>query len=264
MRYAAAVEYDGSAYAGWQRQGHCASVQAVVEAALGSVAAQTISVVCAGRTDTGVHATAQYIHFETSAERGVDNWLRGTNSRLPDDVVLQWVRPVAEDFHARFSALARRYFYVICNRRVRPALLRQRVTWYQWPLSAERMHEAGQSLLGERDFSSYRAVACQSPTPMRRVDHVRVTQIGDFVVIDIQANAFLHHMVRNIAGVLLAIGAGQRPVSWAGDLLLQRDRTLGGVTAPPTGLYLVDVIYPERFQLPGGCRLPDWLANLGA
>ncbi len=251
-RLAAGVEYDGSHFAGWQRQKDqkVRFVQEVLEEALSRVADRPVQVVCAGRTDTGVHATAQVVHFETTACRPERSWLLGTNVNLPGDVCLRWVQPVAEDFHARFSATARRYRYIIDNRPVRPAILRGRVTWWRAPLDEARMVEAARALVGEHDFTSYRSVACQAKNPVREIRSLEVSRQGDFIYIDVEANAFLHHMVRNIAGVLMAIGEGERPVQWAAELLEVRDRTRGGVTAPAAGLYLVAVRYPERFGLP--------------
>jgi len=251
-RLAAGVKYDGTRFAGWQRQKDqkVRFVQEELERALSSVADQPVTVVCAGRTDTGVHATGQVVHFETSAFRPDRSWLLGTNVNLPGDVCLRWVQPVAGDFHARFSATARRYRYIIDNRPVRPAVLRGKVTWWRAPLDVERMARAAASLTGEHDFTSYRSQACQAKNPVREIRELSVTRQGDFIHIDVEANAFLHHMVRNIAGVLMAIGEGERPVAWAEELLEVRDRTRGGITAPAAGLYLVAVRYPERFNLP--------------
>lgn len=256
MRIAAVIEYDGAGFAGWQRQRHAGTVQEAVEEALSRVANQPISVTCAGRTDAGVHATAQVIHFDTDACRPERAWVLGSNTHLPEAVRIVSVREVDEEFHARFSALARAYRYVIANKPVRPALHRQRVAWAHKALDAERMHVAGQCLIGEHDFSSFRAVACQARHPIRRVDRLSVTRRGDYLYLDIEANAFLHHMVRNIAGVLMAIGSGERPVEWAREVLEARDRTQGGVTAPPEGLYLVKVVYPERFAMTVQGELP--------
>lgn len=252
MKFAAQVEYLGTHYHGWQRQqSGVVTVQSVVEAALSSVANEPVAVHCAGRTDTGVHALGQVIHFSPTVVRKPYNWLKGSNTFLPDDVRLVWVVPVAEDFHARFSATARAYEYWIDNRQVQSVQYRQDHTWVQSRLDADAMHEAGQYLLGEQDFSAFRAVTCQSVSPFRHVSALSVTRHGDRLCIAVTANAFLHHMVRNIAGVLLAIGQGVQPPVWAKQVLLSRDRTQGGVTAPPTGLRLVRVAYPGQFQLPG-------------
>lgn len=250
MKIAVGVEYDGSGFCGWQWQPGVRTVQQVVMQALGRIADHPVQIGCAGRTDTGVHATGQVIHFQTHARRDLRAWVLGANANLPADVSIQWVRPVSDDFHARFSALARRYRYIILNRTVRPALLRRRAAWYPQPLEVERMAQAGQALLGEHDFSSFRSAACQARHPVRIIYALKVTQVGEAIHIDMEANGFLHHMVRNIAGVLLAIGSGDRPVSWVERLLVLRDRTRGGITAPSQGLYLVGVRYPEQFALP--------------
>ncbi len=254
MKIALGVEYDGSRYHGWQKQPHAPSVQAALEEAVARVADEPVSLVCAGRTDTGVHAQEQVVHFETRAERRERSWLLGVNSHLPADIALRWVRPVPDDFHARYRASARSYRYVILNRPTRPALLAGRVTWVHAPLDAGRMHAAAQALRGEHDFSTYRALGCQARHPRRRIEAISVTRDGECLYLDVTANAFLHHMVRNIAGVLIAIGKGERPVDWAGELLALRDRRLGGVTAPPQGLYLVAVRYPAQYGLPAPPR----------
>ncbi len=256
MRIAAGVEYNGSRYHGWQYQSNSLAVQQLVEAALSKVANQPITVMCAGRTDTGVHATAQVIHFDSHAQRAEHSWVFGANTNMPFDISLLWARPVSDDFHARFSATARRYRYVINNRWTRTALFNSLVSSYHKALDADAMHTAAQSLLGEQDFSAFRAAECQSNTPMREVFALDVLRVGDYIYIDIEANAFLHHMVRNIVGVLLAIGMGDRPVSWAAEVLALRDRRQAGVTAPPNGLYLVDVQYPAHYGLPQRLSLP--------
>jgi len=251
MRIAAGIEYDGSNFCGWQLQKDAVrTVQGEVEAALSKVAAESIRVHCAGRTDTGVHATEQVIHFDTEAVRDERAWVFGANANLPKDVVLLWARPVSDEFHARFSAVRRAYRYVIFTREVRPTFLAGRVTWHYRDLDIERMQQAGNHLLGEHDFSSYRAVACQAKSPVRTVHSLEVSRQGPYIFIDIEANAFLHHMVRNIAGVLMTIGEGEQPVEWSREVLEARDRTLGGVTAHPFGLYLTRVGYPERFGIP--------------
>jgi len=252
VRIALGIEYNGSCFNGWQSQKspNAVTVQETLEQVLSGIADHPVSLACAGRTDTGVHATAQVVHFETPHPRPEKAWLMGANSMLPDTVSIRWARQASDDFHARFSATARRYRYVIYNNPLKPAILNGLVTRHHFPLNADAMHEAAQALLGENDFSSYRVAACQSSTPMRFVEEIRVNRRKDFVCIDIQANAFLLHMVRNIAGVLIDIGEGRKPATWAGDLLDLRDRTQGGVTAPPHGLYLVSVRYPEEFLVP--------------
>ena len=251
MRIAMAVEYDGSSFFGWQVQKHSDNtVQAVVEHAISQVANEPIRVVCAGRTDTGVHGGGQVIHFDTSAKRDPRQWVFGTNVNLPKSVAILWAQEVPDDFHARFSAISRRYQYVIINRPVRPTFLQHRTTWEYRPLDESRMVAAAKHLVGEHDFTSYRAQACQAKSPVRNVTELSVSRRGPYVVIDIEANGFLHHMVRNISGVLMDIGSGKHEPDWAKEILEHRDRKLGGVTAPPWGLYLNQVGYPERFTLP--------------
>jgi tRNA pseudouridine38-40 synthase len=253
MRIALGIEYDGRPYCGWQYQDHSPSVQATLEQALSSVAAQPIRVICAGRTDTGVHAAEQIVHFDTDVARDEKAWIRGTNVNLPKSISVLWARNVSDTFHARFSAVRRRYRYVIFNRDIRPAFLAGRVAFEYRPLNEARMQEAAQYLLGEHDFNAYRAAACQAKSPIRTVYRLDVARQDELLLIDIEANAFLHHMVRNIAGVLMTIGAGERAPQWAKQVLQGRDRSLGGVTGPPDGLYLMEVVYPEEFGLP---RLP--------
>ncbi len=251
MRVALGIEYDGSAYHGWQAQQEgVRTVQTTLEQALAKVANHAVRVVCAGRTDTGVHALGQVAHFDTDAQRTERNWLLGSNVNLPQDVSVTWVRYVDEAFSARFSAVSRRYRYFILNRTTRSAVLGSRVTWSHRPLDAARMHAAAQVLAGEHDFSSYRALGCQAKSPVRTLHSIAVERRGDFVLLSLHANAFLHHMVRNIAGVLMAIGRGEQPLEWAAEVLDFRDRTLGGVTAPPQGLYFESVEYPDRFSIP--------------
>ncbi|MEW7977216.1 MAG: tRNA pseudouridine(38-40) synthase TruA [Candidatus Sedimenticola endophacoides] len=250
MRLAMGVEYDGAGYHGWQTQGDVPTVQETLEAALSKVADHPVRVQCAGRTDSGVHGLGQVIHFDTEARRSERSWLLGTNVNLPLDISINWVKPVSEDFHARFSALDRRYRYVILNRPTRSAIWRQRAVWIHHPLDVSRMRQAARYLLGTHDFSSYRAIGCQAKSPVRTVTELALERVGDRITIDISANAFLHHMVRNIAGVLIAIGKGERSSDWARQVLEHRDRTLGGVTAPPQGLFLVGVGYPDVYGLP--------------
>lgn len=256
MRLALGVEYDGSAFCGWQYQDHSPSVQAVIEEALSTVANEPIRVQCAGRTDTGVHATGQVIHFDTRVERSKRAWVYGTNANLPKEVVILWAQPVDDSFHARFSATRRRYRYVIFNREVRPTFLAYRTSWCYRPLDEKRMQLAAQYLIGEHNFNSYRAVACQAKSPVRTVSKLDITRKGELIYIDIEANAFLHHMVRNIAGVLMEIGRGEQEPEWAQEVLLHQDRTMGGITAPPFGLYLTAVDYPMEYQLPNPNIIP--------
>lgn len=250
MRIALGIEYDGSRYCGWQLQKDAPTVQACVEQALAKVADQPVRMICAGRTDTGVHAAGQVVHFDTTAQRTARSWVFGANSNLPKDIAVLWAQPVPDDFHARFSARRRGYRYVIFNRAVRPTFLQHRVSWEHRPLDVGRMAEAATHLLGTHDFSSYRALACQAKSPVRTVYRLEVSRRGELVFVDLEANGFLHHMVRNIAGVLMSIGAGEQSPAWAGEILAHRDRTLGGVTAPPFGLYLMQVKYPSHYALP--------------
>jgi tRNA pseudouridine38-40 synthase len=256
MRYALGLEYDGAAYAGWQHQGHARTVQQVVDEALSRVAAEPIKVVAAGRTDAGVHATLQVVHFDTAAERRERGWLLGTNSNLPEDVGAQWIRPVPETFSARFSAISRSYRYLIVNRPQRAALAHGHATWIHAPLDDTAMDAAAQLLVGTHDFTSFRAASCQARSPQRTLTRCSVTRRGDWLAIDVSANAFLHHMVRNIVGSLLLVGRGEQDLAWFGALLAARDRKAAGMTAPAAGLHLVDVEYPAELALPRG-RLPD-------
>ena len=258
MRYALGVEYDGSEFSGWQRLSPAdqperraePTVQAALERALSFVADAPVDIVCAGRTDAGVHALCQVVHFDSDAARDPRSWMLGTTSRLPESVCVRWCVPVAQDFHARFAARARRYRYRILNRAVRPALGRQFLTWVRRPLDAEAMDRAASALLGEHDFSAFRTVHCQAPHARRELQQLRVQRYGEEIVVDVQANAFLHHMVRNIVGSLLEVGAGERQEQWIADLLAKRDRTLAGPTAPASGLTFVGPRYPPQWNLP--------------
>lgn len=250
MKIALGLEYDGREFHGFETQPNGRTVQACLEAALSKVADSPVKVVCAGRTDARVHAIGQVVHFVTLAERPLNAWIFGANSNLPEDVSVIWSRAVPEEFHARFSATARRYRYLILNRATRPAALRGRVAWEHRPLEVERMQAAAGYLLGEHDFSSFRGAGCQSRSPRRRIHRLEVTRRGPLVLIEVTANAFLLHMVRNIAGVLMDIGAGKSPVDWAEKVLHAADRRQGGVTAAPDGLYLVQVDYPAQYRIP--------------
>ncbi len=243
------IEYDGSGFYGWQWQKQHRSVQHVLETALTKIADHPVTVQCAGRTDTGVHALEQVVHFDVTADRNELAWVRGGNSQLPDDVRITWIQPAVADFHARYSAIARFYRYIILNRPIQSALLRKQVTWCPAPLDEKLMHEAAQSLIGHHDFTSFRAQGCQSKSPFRTMYFIDVYREDDKVIIDISANAFLHHMVRNIAGVLIAIGSGKATPTWAAELLEVKSRKLGGITAPPDGLHLGAVYYPEQYGL---------------
>ena len=250
MRIAVGIEYDGSRYRGWQRQESAPSVQAEVERALGFVADHPVEATCAGRTDAGVHALAQVAHFDTTAERSPRSWVLGANTRLPPDIALLWAVPVDSGFHARYSALSRSYRYLIHNRLSRPALLRRRVCWVHEPLEEAAMHAAAQELVGEHDFSAFRAAECQSRTPLRRIETIEVSRRGECVALCVTANAFLHHMVRNIAGTLITVGRGERPGGWVREVLESRDRRTAGHTADAGGLYLAGVTYPADAGVP--------------
>ncbi|RDE24469.1 tRNA pseudouridine(38-40) synthase TruA [Motiliproteus coralliicola] len=265
FRYALCVEYDGSGYHGWQSQpGDVKSVQGCVEKGLSKVANEPVKVICAGRTDAGVHGCYQIIHFDTHAVRDERAWVLGTNTNMPYDINIRWAKQVSDSFHARFSALERRYRYVIYNAPVMPALLNRQLSWTHKPLDVERMQRAGDFLIGEHDFNAYRAVGCQAHSPVREVRQLDVSRHGQLIVIDVRANAFLHHMIRNIAGVLMKIGSGEAEPEWAREVLESRDRRQGGVTAPPFGLYFVDAKYPEEHQLPASELGPLFLPQLGA
>lgn len=250
MRIALGIEYNGNDFSGWQAQENLITVQGFLENALSIVADEPIKLFCAGRTDAGVHATGQVVHFDTHATRQERAWTLGTNSHLPATIAVKWAQEVDENFHARFSAVSRCYRYVIHNHSIRSAISATRATWHYRPLDVELMHQGGQFLLGEQDFSSFRSSECESRTPMRNVHYLNVTRHGEFVVIEIQANAFLHHMVRNIAGTLMAVGAGVQPPEWIKEVLEAKDRRRAAETAPPTGLYLCKVGYPEPYHFP--------------
>jgi tRNA pseudouridine38-40 synthase len=250
MRYAIGLEYDGSGFFGWQIQRQEPTVQGCLEAALARVADQEVRAVCCGRTDTGVHALGQVAHFDSSAERAERDWVLGLNSHLPAGASVLWIRQVDESFHARFSAYSRTYRYLVLNRWIRPALEARRMSWWRLPLDAEMMHESAQALCGEHDFTSFRAGACQARHAVREIHDIAVRRSGDVVTLEVTANGFLYHMVRNIAGTLLRVGQGNAEVTWPGQLLAQRDRSKAAPTAAPEGLYFVRARYPEHFGLP--------------
>jgi len=254
MRIALGIEYDGSHYHGWQAQKNLhkqlPTVQACLQSALARVANHEIELFCAGRTDAGVHATGQVVHFDTEAKRHPDAWIWGTNSYLPPDIVVRWAKSVDYGFHARYSALARRYRYMIYNHPIRPAILSARATWHYYPLNVTSMQQAAQYFLGELDFSSFRSSECGSKSVMRNLTELNITRQNDLVVLEVEANAFLHHMVRNLAGVLMRIGAGWEKPEWAQEVLLARDRRAAAETAPAQGLYLIQVRYPAPYRFP--------------
>lgn len=252
------VEYNGSGFNGYQMQAEgTRTVQAELEKALSRVANEPIRVTCAGRTDTGVHATGQVIHFETRVQRELKAWMWGGNTNLPRDVAIHWARYVADDFSARFSAISRSYQYLLFNRDTRTAVLQHNVAWLYEQLDTTAMDVAAQLLLGEHDFSAFRSSRCQANHAVRTMQRISVKRKDSYVILDIQANAFLHHMVRNIMGTLLVIGRGEQPVEWMQDVLQSRDRKQAGMTASPAGLYLVNVEYPDKFGLPKSGWLPN-------
>lgn len=250
MRYALGIEYDGSRYHGWQRQKNATSVQERLEKALSKIANEPIEVICAGRTDTGVNATNQIVHFETEKIRKDVAWTLGVNTNLPKDIAVSWVKEVSQDFHARFSATARRYRYIIYNNKMRSAILSQGLSFCHYPLDEKLMHQAAQQLIGKHDFTSFRTVHCQSHSPVRTLYHCNVSRQGDYLIIDVKGNAFLHHMVRNIAGSLMRVGQGLESVEWIKEVLEHKNRCVAGMMAPAAGLYFVDVEYPAEFELP--------------
>ncbi|MEY2863225.1 MAG: hypothetical protein RLY58_932 [Pseudomonadota bacterium] len=259
-RFALGIEFCGTRYRGWQtQQAGIASVQQTLEQALSHIANHPVVVHAAGRTDAGVHASNMVVHFDTHAERAERGWIMGTNTRLPADIAIRWIKAMPDTFHARFKACARRYRYVLLNQPFRPALLSGQVTHVYHTLNVADMQAAAAKLVGVHDFSSFRAVACQSNQPVRHVTHCELIQHGALLILDIQANGFLHHMVRNIIGVLLDIGTGEQSVDWIDHLLHVKDRKAAGVTAPPDGLYFIQAVYPDEFELPDVPLGPVWL-----
>jgi len=250
MRIALGVEYDGSAFHGWQIQPQGNTVQDALQAALGQIAGQPVDVVCAGRTDAGVHATGQVVHFESQVNRPLTAWVRGVNTFLPPAVSVRWAHPVADDFHARFSAYGRCYRYLLLNRPQRPGVGHGRVGWYHHPLDVDVMQHAAERLVGEHDFSSFRASDCQAKTPVKLMRRADVRRVGELIVFDFEASAFLHHMVRNLVGSLVYIGQGKHPPEWMTQLLEGADRRLAAPTFSAAGLYLVGVNYESHWGLP--------------
>jgi tRNA pseudouridine38-40 synthase len=250
MRIALGIEYCGTGFRGWQSQTGGGTVQDALEAALRQIAGEKIGVLCAGRTDAGVHATHQVAHFDTSVERPLSAWVRGVNSHLPDGVAVRWAQPVADEFHARFSARGRRYRYLLLNRPQRPGLWQGRVGWFHWPLELARMQEASGRLLGEHDFSAFRAAECQAKSPIKTLSRAEVRQYGNMLVFDFEASAFLHHMVRNLVGTLVYIGKGTQSPEWIDDLLQMKDRKLAAPTFSADGLYFRGPVYETHWGLP--------------
>lgn len=250
MRIVLGIEYDGTGFYGWQAQPNLATIQGTLETALAKIANERIFLFCAGRTDANVHATGQVIHFDTRAKRHIDAWIWGTNSYLPPAIVVRWAKQVDYSFHARFTAIARRYRYIIYNHPIRPAILHTRASWYYYPLNIEYMRQAGEYLLGEQDFSSFRSSQCNSKSPMRNVTDFKIYTEKNFIIFEIEANAFLHHMVRNIAAVLMKIGAGVKDPIWMKEVLAAKNRRAAAETGPAEGLYLIKVTYPDPYIFP--------------
>lgn len=260
QRIAIGIEYDGSQFKGWQMQSHgTRTVQEAIQIALSKIANHPVVVTCAGRTDTGVHATNQVVNFDTSAVRENKAWIQGVNTELPDDVSVLWAHDVNDEFNARFKATMRSYRYVIRNSSTRAAILNRRVTWVYDVLDTQAMHDSAQCLIGQHDFSAFRSSQCQAKHAIRVMKSITVTRDEGHIYIDVRANAFLHHMVRNLVGSMLQIGQGNKPVQWMAELLEQKDRKLAGMTASASGLYLVAVEYPPEYGLPS----KGWLPNYG-
>jgi tRNA pseudouridine38-40 synthase len=255
VKIAIGIAYSGTGFEGWQSQPSGRTVQDQLERALSEIAGEPVTVTGAGRTDAGVHACAQVAHFETTAERPDSAWVRGTNALLPEAIAVQWAVPVTGEFHARYSALERSYRYVLYNHPVRPALVTGLAGWFHLPLDVETMHRAAQFLLGERDFSSFRSAECQAKSPVRRMRRADVRANGPYLMFDFTANAFLHHMVRNIVGCLVYVGKGKHPPQWLAELVAARDRKLAAPTFAADGLYLSEVRYEPRWGLPGFPRM---------
>lgn len=249
-RMALGVAYDGARWQGWQKQPNGCTVQNTVESAISRFVAGPVASICAGRTDTGVHALGQVIHIDTLAQRSQESWVRGLNALLPDSIAIQWAKPVTDTFHARFSALARTYVYVLRNSRVRSPLVHARVGWVYHALDLALMREAAAHLVGEHDFSCFRSSQCQAASPVRTLQTLHIQQQGEYFIFTLKANAFLHHMVRNLMGAILYVGQGRQPPDWIPQLFAQRDRKLAAPTFAADGLYLAQVEYPAEFNLP--------------
>jgi tRNA pseudouridine38-40 synthase len=250
VRIVLGVEYNGHPFFGWQTQANLLTIQGCLETALSQIANEPIKLFCAGRTDAGVHATGQVAHFDTQAIREMRAWIAGTNALLPPSISVCWAQPVADNFHARYTALSRRYQYIIYNHPARPAILAHRVAWHYATLDITAMQQAGNYLIGEHDFSAFRSAQCESKTPMRNVQSINVMRHHDYIIIEVTANAFLHHMVRNIVGVLLEVGAHSKKPEWAQFVLASKDRRQAGATADAAGLYLTQVYYPADYTFP--------------
>ena len=261
MRIALGIEYDGSGFLGWQTQPGGGTVQDALEAALTAIAAAPVDVICAGRTDRGVHAREQVVHFDTGAERPGSAWVRGVNALLPDSMAVLWATPVSGEFHARYSAVSRSYRYVLVNRAVRPALVARQAGWCHAPLDVDAMRAAAQALVGTHDFSAFRSAECQAATPVRHLQQLDIERRGERVDFLVRANAFLHHMVRNLVGTLVYVGRGKHPPEWVREVLESRDRARAAPTFAASGLYLERVEYAAHWGLPrtaaGALRLPE-------
>ena len=261
MRIALGVEYDGRPYCGWQSQADGRTVQDTLQHALSQIAGEPISVIAAGRTDTGVHALEQVVHFDTQIERPLTAWVRGVNAVLPDSIAVRWAHPVPDEFHARFSAHGRSYRYLLINRPTRPAIHAGKVGWFHAPLGLAAMQAAAQCLLGEHDFSAFRASECQAKSPVKHLRQLDIRREGEMLIFDLGADAFLHHMVRNIVGCLVYVGKGKYPPGWLAEVLIGRERRLAAPTFAPDGLYLRRIQYDEKWGLPQeqdrGLRIED-------
>lgn len=251
MRIALGLEYDGRGFCGWQSQPGGCGIQDALERALCRMAAHPVRAHAAGRTDAAVHASQQIVHFDTSAQRPLNAWVRGVNAFLPSGVAVLWSKPISDDFHARFCAVQRHYRYLLLNHPVRPALLQGRVGWHHAPLDVWRMQAAADCLLGEHDFSSFRAAECQAKSPVKHLSALRLRREADLIVLEISASGFLHHMVRNILGALVHVGKGAQPPEWMSTLLQARNRSLAPPTFMPDGLYFAGARYPVIYDLPG-------------
>jgi tRNA pseudouridine38-40 synthase len=250
MRIALGLQYDGAAFCGWQSQPHGNTVQDSLERALAEFAREPVPTVVAGRTDTGVHALGQVVHFDTTLDRAVFSWVRGVNAFLPPSVSVQWARPMPDTFHARFAAFERTYYYVLYVHPVRSPMLAARAGWVHTPLDVSSMRDAAQRLVGKHDFTSFRSSECQAKTPVKHLYAIDVVERGPFVHFRFRANAFLHHMVRNIMGCLVSVGRGRHPADWMTDVLAARERKHAAPTFMPDGLYLAEVGYPAEFGVP--------------
>jgi len=256
VRIALGVEYDGTDFAGWQIQPNQRTVQDCLQKAISTVSNQPTTIIAAGRTDSGVHALNQVVHFDTDAIRNERNWILGLNANLPRDINVVWAREVDDNFSARFSATRRHYRYLLMNRVSRTAIHDNRMWWVFKPLDVEKMQQAADQLIGHHDFSAFRAKECQANSPIKTLERLKISKQGDCIAIDVTAQSFLHHMVRNLVGVLVPIGQGDKPVSWAQYVLETKDRSKGGITSPPQGLFFIDVEYPEQYSLPAVSGFP--------